>query len=124
MIQESPSKFFLTVSGILKPRHAAHRNRTRTGGCLIRLGGKSTGGSWPLWKRQNSEEDLVERSRVRYACGKQPSEGEVTHELPTLYDFPSSRLLSLQHIVTEQTYFFCTFSLFHPFLIFPLLKTM
>jgi hypothetical protein len=24
MIQESPSQFFLTVSGILKPRHAAH----------------------------------------------------------------------------------------------------
>src|SRR5713226_4291189 len=27
MIQESPSKFFLTVSGILKPRHAAHGNK-------------------------------------------------------------------------------------------------
>ena len=35
MIQESPSKFFLTASGILKPRHAAHRNRTPTAGVAI-----------------------------------------------------------------------------------------
>src|SRR5437588_11018432 len=35
MIQESPSKFFLTASGILKPRHAAHRSRTPTGGVLM-----------------------------------------------------------------------------------------
>ncbi|TMC43795.1 MAG: hypothetical protein E6J31_02155, partial [Chloroflexi bacterium] len=35
MIQESPSKFFLTASGILKPRHAAHRNRTPTAGGAI-----------------------------------------------------------------------------------------
>src|SRR6266700_6824219 len=36
MIQESPSKFFLTASGILKPRHAAHRSKTPTGGVLMR----------------------------------------------------------------------------------------
>src|SRR5437868_1433082 len=36
MIQESPSKFFLTVSGILSPRHAAHRNKTPTAGSAIR----------------------------------------------------------------------------------------
>jgi hypothetical protein len=46
MIQESPSKFFLTVSGILKPRHAAHRSRTPTAGVLmqptVRKHGKSS----------------------------------------------------------------------------------
>src|SRR2546423_15603896 len=36
MIQESPSKFFLTASGILKPRHAAHWSKTQTGGVLTR----------------------------------------------------------------------------------------
>src|SRR5437764_4845385 len=36
MIQESPSKFFLTASGILKPRHAAHRSKTPTAGVLMR----------------------------------------------------------------------------------------
>src|SRR6266702_4504356 len=36
MIQESPSKFFLTVSGILKPRHAAHKSKTRIAGVLTR----------------------------------------------------------------------------------------
>ena len=35
MIQESPSKFFLTVSGILKPRHAAHRSKTPTAGSAM-----------------------------------------------------------------------------------------
>src|SRR6266576_4725073 len=35
MIQESPSKFFLTASGILKPRHAAHRSKTPTAGVLM-----------------------------------------------------------------------------------------
>src|SRR5207237_7045966 len=34
MIQESPSKFFLTVSGILSPRHAAHRSKIPTAGVL------------------------------------------------------------------------------------------
>ena len=36
MIQESPSKFFLTASGLLKPRHAAHRSKTPTAGVLMR----------------------------------------------------------------------------------------
>ena len=45
MIQESPSKFFLTASGILKPRHAAHRNKTRIAGFLIGPVGKSSGKS-------------------------------------------------------------------------------
>ncbi len=36
MIQESPSKFFLTASGILKPRHAAHRSKTPTAGVVTR----------------------------------------------------------------------------------------
>ena len=45
MIQESPSKFFLTASGILKPRHAAHRNKIPIAGCLIHLVGKSSGKS-------------------------------------------------------------------------------
>jgi len=36
MIQESPSKFFLTASGILKPRHAAHRSKIPTAGVLMR----------------------------------------------------------------------------------------
>jgi len=35
-IQESPSKFFLTASGILKPRHAAHRSKTPTAGVVTR----------------------------------------------------------------------------------------
>src|SRR5450755_4920769 len=42
MIQESPSQFFLTVSGILKPRHAAHWNRTRIGGVLVRRVARSS----------------------------------------------------------------------------------
>src|SRR5438128_5337996 len=37
MIQESPSKFFLTASGILKPRHAAHKSKIPIGGVRIRL---------------------------------------------------------------------------------------
>jgi hypothetical protein len=45
MIQESPSKFFLTVSGILSPRHAAHENMTRIGGVLVRLVVRSFGKS-------------------------------------------------------------------------------
>src|SRR6266699_384552 len=45
MIQESPSKFFLTASGILKPRHAAHWNRTRIVGVLVRLVARSSGKS-------------------------------------------------------------------------------
>src|SRR5438128_1098102 len=36
MIQESPSKFFLTASGILKPRHAAHRSKIPTAGVVTR----------------------------------------------------------------------------------------
>ena len=43
MIQESPSKFFLTASGILKPRHAAHWNRTPIAGVRRRLGARSFG---------------------------------------------------------------------------------
>src|SRR6266567_8354454 len=46
MIQESPSKFFLTASGILKLRHAAHRNNTPTAGVrtlpAVRKRGKSS----------------------------------------------------------------------------------
>ena len=45
MIQESPSKFFLTASGILKPRHAAHRSRIRTAGVVIRQAVKKSGSS-------------------------------------------------------------------------------
>src|SRR2546421_12369489 len=45
MIQESPSKFFLTASGILKPRHAAHRSRIRTAGVVIRQAVKKYGSS-------------------------------------------------------------------------------
>ena len=45
MIQESPSKFFLTVSGILSPRHAAHRNRIQTVGVAIRQAVKKSGKS-------------------------------------------------------------------------------
>src|SRR6266851_10513445 len=43
MIQESPSKFFLTVSGILKPRHAAHWNKTQTAGALVWRGVRNAG---------------------------------------------------------------------------------
>src|SRR2546427_12265415 len=43
MIQESPSKFFLTASGILKPRHAAHSSKIPTAGVRIRLVGRSSG---------------------------------------------------------------------------------
>lgn len=43
MIQESPSKFFLTVSGILKPRHAAHESRTRIAGAATRPGDRNAG---------------------------------------------------------------------------------
>src|SRR5256885_4206950 len=50
MIQESPSKFFLTASGILKPRHAAHKNRTPTAGALTRPGGRNAG----RWCRNGS----------------------------------------------------------------------
>src|SRR6266513_697563 len=46
MIQESPSKFFLTASGILKPRHAAHWSRTQIAGvvmpCAVKRPGKSS----------------------------------------------------------------------------------
>src|SRR5436853_3609340 len=45
MIQESPSKFFLTASGILKPRHAAHRSKTPTAGVVTRLADRSFGRS-------------------------------------------------------------------------------
>src|SRR5256885_10770899 len=45
MIQESPSKFFLTASGILKPRHAAHRNWTPTDGLVIQLWVRKHGNS-------------------------------------------------------------------------------
>src|SRR6266702_2088783 len=44
-IQESPSKFFLTASGILKPRHAAHRSKTPTIGALARLAVRTAGRS-------------------------------------------------------------------------------
>jgi hypothetical protein len=47
MIQESPSKFFLTASGILKPRHAAHRNKTPTAGSAIRHQARRAGKSSP-----------------------------------------------------------------------------
>src|SRR5437588_10188399 len=43
MIQESPSKFFLTVSGILSPRHAAHRNKIPTDGSAIQPRVKRSG---------------------------------------------------------------------------------
>ncbi len=43
MIQESPSKFFLTVSGILKPRHAAHRNKSPIVGAVTPLVAKKYG---------------------------------------------------------------------------------
>src|SRR2546423_6198279 len=43
MIQESPSKFFLTASGILKPRHAAHSSKLPTGGVLMPPLGKKPG---------------------------------------------------------------------------------
>src|SRR5262249_39779434 len=45
MIQESPSKFFLTVSGILKPRHAAHWSKTRIAGARTPPVGRSSGKS-------------------------------------------------------------------------------
>src|SRR6266568_2731141 len=45
MIQESPSKFFLTASGILKPRHAAHWSKTPTGGSRAHLAVRSAGRS-------------------------------------------------------------------------------
>ena len=45
MIQESPSKFFLTASGILKPRHAAHRSRTPIAGALTPPVGRNAGRS-------------------------------------------------------------------------------
>ena|GEM_PF-5116246 len=43
MIQESPSQFFLTVSGILKPRHAAHANKSPIAGVLMLLADKKPG---------------------------------------------------------------------------------
>ena len=46
MIQEAPSPFFLTVSGILKPRHAAHTNRTLIAGVVSPPVGRSAGRSW------------------------------------------------------------------------------
>src|SRR2546430_7263992 len=45
MIQESPSKFFLTASGILKPRHAAHLSKTPIVGAAIAPGVRSAGKS-------------------------------------------------------------------------------
>src|SRR2546429_7667672 len=45
MIQESPSKFFLTASGILKPRHAAHKSKIQTGGSLVRPAVRTAGRS-------------------------------------------------------------------------------
>src|SRR2546423_2433431 len=45
MIQESPSKFFLTASGILKPRHAAHSSKTQTVGSRAHLAVRSAGRS-------------------------------------------------------------------------------
>src|SRR5450755_217504 len=46
MIQESPSKFFLTVSGILKPRHAAHLNRIPIAGVVSPPVGRRAGSAW------------------------------------------------------------------------------
>jgi hypothetical protein len=43
MIQESPSKFFLTVSGILSPRHAAHASKIPIVGAVMPLAGKKLG---------------------------------------------------------------------------------
>jgi hypothetical protein len=45
MIQESPSTFFLTVSGILKPRHAAHRSKIPIAGAVTPPVGKKHGRS-------------------------------------------------------------------------------
>src|ERR1700730_9473596 len=45
MIKESPSKFFLTVSGILKPRHAAHWSKILTDGAHILLVDRNFGKS-------------------------------------------------------------------------------
>src|ERR1700730_14852581 len=45
MIKESPSKFFLTVSGILKPRHAAHWSKILTDGARIPLVDRNFGKS-------------------------------------------------------------------------------
>ena len=50
MIQESPSKFFLTASGILKPRHAAHWSKTPIAGALTRPGDRNAGN----WYRNGS----------------------------------------------------------------------
>jgi hypothetical protein len=60
MIQESPSQFFLTVSGILKPRHAAHGSKILTAGALIPLVDRNFGKSFPngsgifVWNADNS----------------------------------------------------------------------
>ena len=47
MIQESPSQFFLTVSGILKPRHAAHASKSQIVGAATPPGVRNVGKSLP-----------------------------------------------------------------------------
>ena len=68
MIQESPSKFFLTASGILKPRHAAHRSKTPTAGVVTRPAFQEAWQIVSQWR-----EDLPELLPTR--CMRHPAIG-------------------------------------------------